>query len=156
MRCVAAPPLGTHRHHARSGAAITADAGHSASLVLFVYILHMAARCRADKALISLGRRGVRSGATAGRRKEDDIFAPPRHTSATKIQNFDPLLFVVHSSSFLPLCNRLLRGAITPTPKIKQKQLAGRLLAVLGFGKKGGCMVRWVGVEAKEGQACMK
>ena len=81
------------------------------------------------------------------------------HTSATKIQNFNPPppFLLSPSSSILPLCERLLRGAITPTPKIKQKQLAGRLLAVLGFGKKGRCMVRWVGEEAKEGQAgCMK
>ena len=70
MRRVTTPPLGLDRHDARSGASITADVGHSVSLVLFVYILHMAARCGADKVLFSLGR----SGATEGRRKEDAAF----------------------------------------------------------------------------------
>lgn len=168
---MAAPPLGTHRHYARSGAAITADVGHSASLVLFVYILHMAGskvrRRPTKQSSVSAGGRGAEWGDCREEKRRLHvryIFTPPAltHTHThkcnqdTKFQ--PPLLFLLsRSSSVLPHCDRLLRGAITPTPKIKQKQLAGRLLAVLGFGKKGRCKVRWVGEEAKEGQAgCMK
>lgn len=139
---MATPPLDLDRHDARSGASITADVGHSVSLVIFVYILHMAARCGADKVPFSLGR----SGATEGRRKEDAAF----RTFSPLCQNTQvqprykisvPFFSLLRSSSLpKPLRTVYLGGLFPPSQKIKQKQLAGRLVAVLGFGKKGRCM----------------
>lgn len=76
------------------------------------------------------------------RRSVPYVFAPlPAHTSAPKITKFQSPSFRCHGvPPFQTPTYRLLRGVLTPLPKIKQKQLAGPLVAVLGFGKKGRCM----------------
>lgn len=138
MRRVATPPLGLDRHDARSGASITADVGHSVSLVLFVYILHMAARCGADKVLFSLGG----SGATEGRRKEDAAFRTfsplcqnTQVQQDTKFQS--PSSRCSGDPPFPTPTYRLLRGVITPLPKNKTETIGRSVGCGTGFWQKG-------------------
>lgn len=102
---------------------------------------------RRRQSTLRLWKGTVRSGATTGRRKKTQRPVNFRRYQNTQVQPrhkiFSPLLSAFHEFPHSHCSRHLLGGGISPPrPQIKQKQLAGRLVAVLGFGKKGRCTVR--------------